>query len=286
MKISFYKILDNGRTMTFVLYKLVVLSGSFESCNRNQPIMRTLKHISIVIVFILNSCSKQEGTNGDDCTFDCTTFKGRIETVDHVGIPNVRVNLEHYSDNWLDVSIVDLGETYTDSEGYYKLNTFIEDKYLGYHYRQSFHLIISKSDIDDKIPSEYLKPDEMLYRNPTMTIYDIYKRDTLITNDFIIPKKSNLFVKLHNYEPIAENDYYRAIVSFEYDNLCPDWDYEPIVYDANAKSGINPTIFNFRTVLNDSTRVHIVKRKNGEIVVVKDTTLILKNPTYEMNFDY
>jgi len=82
----------------------------------------------------------------------------------------------------------------------------------------------------------------------------------------------------------AENDYFRAIVSFEYDHLCQDWNYEPIVYDANATDDLSPTIFNFRTVLNDSTRVHIVKRKNGVIEVVKDTTLVLTNPIYDMSF--
>jgi len=247
--------------------------------------MKAIKYFTFLIVFIIYSCSEQEEIN-TNCISDCTTFKGRIETVDHVGIPNVRVNLEHYSDNGVWVSIVDLGATFTDSEGYYNIDTFIEDKYLGYHYKQSFDLIINKSDIDDKISIKYLKPDEMLYRNPELTVYDIYKRDTIFTNDFIIPKKANLYIKLHNYEPITENDYFRAIVSFEYDYLCQDWNYEPIVYDTNAKDDLNPTTFNFRTVLNDSTRVHIVKRKNGAIEVVKDTTIILTNPIYEMNFYY
>jgi hypothetical protein len=250
--------------------------------------MKTIKYFVLIItILLIISCSKhKEKIENDTCTSDCTIFKGRIETADKIGIPNVRVNLSHRSDNWVLVSVSDLGETYTDSEGYYELKTYIDDMYLGYHHGSSFDLTINNADIDDEISRDYLKPKQILYYDLEVDIWQINKRDTIYTNDFVVPKRGELIVKLNNYQPTEEHDAFEVGVIFQYDFLSPGWCYDNIYYQASLSNTTSSKVFRINTVLDDDIFVSIWKRKNGKIEET-DTIIHLTNSNpYMMEFEY
>ena len=60
------------------------------------------------------------------------------------------------------------------------------------------------------VSDAYLKPElqtdvGLKYLNQSyVKFYNLNKRDTILTNNFIVPKKGNLSVKLKNFSPILD----------------------------------------------------------------------------------
>lgn len=252
--------------------------------------MKTLLFNYFVILFAILSlfaCLHSEEVESDNsCTSNCTTFTGRIETEDHIGVPNVKIKLFHVSDNMVIVSSKELGETTTDNEGNYNLKVFIDDTYLGYIYRSFFKLSINRLSLCSHLSDSYLKLNKNLDRNPYLTISQIDKRDTIYSNDFIVPKKANLRIKLNNFAPVIQGDFFNVQVLYNYSYLSPDW--ETYVYDTSFYAGeeVNPSVFETETLLNSTVGIEMTKRINGVYHSSHSTINISTTDWSIIEFDY
>lgn len=184
------------------------------------------------------------------------------------------------------VSSKKLGETTTDNEGNYDLKAFINDAYLGYNYRGFFELKINKFNLSSHVSDAYLKLDETLDKDPYLTISQIDKRDTIYSNDFIVPKKANLRIKLNNFAPVIQGDFFNVQVLYNYSYLSPDW--QTYVYDTSfyAREAVNPSVFEIETLLNATVGIAITKRINGVYHSSYSTINISNTDWYVMEFEY
>ena len=247
-----------------------------------------MKKYLFLFTLILVACSKTDDDTNLVCTANCNTFSGQIKTVDNVGIPNIKLTLDYYIGTELSAYRRIIGETMTDQNGFYEMSVFIEDDELGESSQGYFSLTLDSDKISDVLHNEYLKPKVILSENtkPEVIYYSILERNLTFENDFIIPKKGNVRIKLNNFNPIADGDYFKANVKYSYSFLNDNWTtYQPWegIYGFADE---NPTILNAQTILNGTVRVQITKQKNG-IIENSQQEFELDNPNiYELEFEY
>ena len=247
-----------------------------------------MKKLLFLLTLILVSCSKTDDDLDSVCTGNCNTFSGQIKTADNKGIPNVKLTLDYYVSSELSSYRRKIGETRTDKNGFYNMSVFIKDAELGENSQGYFTLTLDSNKINDVLDDTYLKPNVMLSKNtkPEVVFYSILERNQDFINDFIIPKKGNVSIKLNNFNPIQEGDYFKATIKYSYSFLNDNWityqDYDGIYGYANK----SPTIINVETILNGNIHLQISKKKNDMVENV-EFEFELDNPNvYQLEFNY
>lgn len=246
-----------------------------------------MKKILFLLTLVLVSCSKTDDDTNLVCSENCNTFSGQIITVDNVGIPNIKLKLDYYIRTELSAYQRIIGETTTDQNGYYEMSVFIEDNELGTSSHGYFRLTLDSDKISNVLTNEYLKPN-VIFGNtkPEVIYYSILERNITFENDFVIPKKGNVRIKLNNFNPIAEGDYFKVGIEYSYGLLNDNWTAYHPWQGFYGWADENPTIINAQTILNGIIRVQVTKQKNG-IIENSQQEFELDNPSiYELEFDY
>lgn len=245
------------------------------------------KFIALFFVCLfLNSCYTTENDSKKNCIENCTTFSGQIKTVDGIGIPKVKLTLDYHIGQELSSYTRIIGKATTDQNGFYEISVFIKDNELGESSPGYFTLALDPEKINNSLPDEYLKPNEPFERDPRIIYYSIIDRNEILENDFIIPKKGNVKIKLKNFTPIIEGDYFNARVYYNYTFLSGNWSYISPYYGIYVEAKENPSILDFETVLNDTIKVLVNKKKNG-VLENSLQQVILDSPTvYELELEY
>jgi len=247
-----------------------------------------MKKYLILLTLIFASCFTTDDDTDLVCTENCNTFKGKIKTIDNKGIENIKLILTYKVGAELSGYTRIIGEAWTDANGFYEISVFLEENELGENSQGIFSLTLDYDKISNSLTDEYLKPNVSLTENtkPKVIYYSIAERNLLFTNNFIVPKKGNIKIKLNNYNPIIGEDYFKASIKYDYSFLNDNWTtYQP--YDgiyglANGTS----TIINAEKILNGNIRIQITKEKNGVFENIEQEVELNNSNVYELEFEY
>ena len=247
-----------------------------------------MKKFLIFILFcvVLVSCYISDDDTNKNCIENCTIFSGQVKTVDEIGIPNVKLTLDYHIGGELSSYTRIIGKTKTDQNGFYEMSVYIKDKELGETSPGYFTLTLDPEKINSSLPEEYLKPNIVSEFKPEVNYYSISERNVTFENNFIIPKKGNISIKLKNFAPIMEGDFFNTGVSYNYSFLSGSWtNYQPFGgFSIGATA--NPTVLNCETILNGPIKIRVSKKKNGVFEIIEQE-VVLDNPNvYELEFDY
>jgi len=247
-----------------------------------------MKKYLILLTLIFTSCFTTDDDTDLICTENCNTFSGQIITVDNKGISNIKLVLTYKVAAELSGYKRIIGETFTDKNGFYNISVFLEDNELGENSHGVFSLTLDSDKISNSLTDEYLKPNTSLSENtkPEVIYYSIEERNLRFTNNFIIPKKGNIRIKLNNYTPIIEGDYFKASIKYDYSFLNDNWTtYQPYDGIYGFAEG-NQTIINAETILNGNIRIQITKEKNGMFENTEQEVELNNSNVYELDFEY
>ncbi len=247
-----------------------------------------MKKYLILLTLIFTSCFTTDDDIDLICTENCNAFSGQIITADNKGISNIKLVLTYKVAAELSGYKRIIGETFTDKNGFYNISVFLEDNELGENSQGVFSLTLDSDKISNSLTDEYLKPNTSLSENtkPEVIYYSIEKRNLRFTNNFIIPKKGNIRIKLNNYTPIIEGDYFKASIKYNYSFLNDNWTtYQPYDGIYGFAEG-NQTIINAETILNGNIRIQITKEKNGMFENTEQEVELNNSNVYELNFEY
>ncbi|WP_439131748.1 carboxypeptidase-like regulatory domain-containing protein [Polaribacter sp.] len=250
-----------------------------------------LRHLtkSLILFFsvtLFTSCFVDDDTN-EICTEDCTEFKGQLRTEDGRPIAGADINLEYTSSHIFLSAVRRIATTTTDKNGFYKILAFLRDNEIEKGSNGNLGLYFDVNQISNALPNNYLKPKTTFTSNGRVIdafkakvfFHQIYNRDTILENDFIAPMKGKIQIKIDDFTPIVENDYFYATIIYDYSFLNPVWEFRQS-RDYNSIRLINKTsnfVFNYETILNGDTRINIQKSKNG-ITTYSDTIIKLSSP--------
>jgi 5-hydroxyisourate hydrolase-like protein (transthyretin family) len=203
------------------------------------------------------------------CTSDCSTIQGRFTTEN--GLPVKDVSIEF---DWIFTATAGLGgrirkiaTTKTDNNGEYRIVFYSKDE----------ELISGKYTVKFKVKNNsFLIDRDYSY----FVIYGIYRRDTVITKNYHLPKKgAAIKIKIKNPSDITADDQLICTVSYKFGDL-----------SAKRVAGrLFSSIANeatFETAVNQPTYIHIAKNKNGEYLDSYDSVILSKGQTllYEIEF--
>ena len=247
-----------------------------------------MKKYLILLTLIFTSCFTTDDDTDLICTENCNAFSGQIITADNKGISNIKLVLTYKVAAELSGYKRIIGETFTDKNGFYNISVFLEDNELGENSQGVFSLTLDSDKISNSLTDEYLKPNTSLSENtkPIVIYYSIEERNLRFTNNFIIPKKGNIRIKLNNYTPIIEGDYFKASIKYDYSFLNDNWTtYQPYDGIYGFAEG-NQTIINAETILNGNIRIQITKEKNGMFENTEQEVELNNSNVYELDFEY
>jgi hypothetical protein len=247
-----------------------------------------MKKYLILLTLIFTSCFTTDDDTDLICTENCNAFSGQIITADNKGISNIKLVLTYKVAAELSGYKRIIGENFTDKNGFYNISVFLEDNELGENSQGVFSLTLDSDKISNSLTDEYLKPNTSLSENtkPEVIYYSIEERNLRFTNNFIIPKKGNIRIKLNNYTPIIEGDYFKASIKYDYSFLNDNWTtYQPYDGIYGFAEG-NQTIINAETILNGNIRIQITKEKNGMFENTEQEVELNNSNVYELNFEY
>ena len=247
-----------------------------------------MKKYLILLTLIFASCFTTDDDTDLICTENCNTFKGQIKTVDNKGIENIKLTLTYKVGAELSGYTRIIGETWTDENGFYQISVFLEENELGENSQGIFSLTLDSDKISNSLTDKYLKPNIPLTENtkPKVIYYSIAERNLLFTNNFIVPKKGNLRIKLNNYNPIIATDYFKVSIKYDYSFLNDNWTtYQPYDGIYGLANGVS-TIINAETILNGNIRIQITKEKNGILENIETEVELSNSNVYELDFEY
>lgn len=245
------------------------------------------KYILILVIFLV-SCVRTEYDTDVSCTGNCTIFSGQIKTVDNVGVANVKLNLNYRSANELTSYTRKIGETTTDKNGYYNMSVYLNDNEIGEIALGYFKLTFNSTNLSTTLSDEYLTPDDIVENaEPTVYFYSVLNRNQTFENDFIVPKKGNIRIKLNNFVPVNADDFFIAKVLYNYNLFNNNWSFiSPYNDGLHAVANKNQTVLDFVTVLDNPSYIVINKKKNAVFETVEQEITLKTNDVFEVEFDF
>lgn len=229
------------------------------------------KYLIILLIVFIFGCTLFNDDTNKVCTSNCTTIQGRFLTSNDEGLPDIKISLRYiYHSGILNKKHVrDIFEIYTDKDGNYSEQFYIDDSELGDSVDGYFDIEIDDSNLDGY---KYIRTDNSLNdetMDNRMFIDFINTRDTVIDKTFYIPKKAFITVNLNNFIPQIENDYFEVRSRFPFGerigyNKFLDTEYSSGTsgWGTFVASGINSQL-NVFVAENQNNIIRIARRKNG-----------------------
>lgn len=237
------------------------------------------KFILLILTFSLFQACEVDDT-GETCSDKCTSVIGKIIRADNTGIPNVKVTFSFVQ--FAPYSYTrDIAETYTDDNGNYEIIGFIKDRELGE--LNKFLVSVEIDPIENALSDIFLKPSELLPQTvPSVNeiiIPGVDNREQIQIVDFTVPFKSDLTVRLNNFQPIesVDNFRFRCDVQYGFEN-------QKFSVNFDETEQVNQE-FNFVTGIGANS-VRIFKIKNGSSMNGETQEVVVTDNPSNITLDF
>lgn len=251
--------------------------------------MKKITFFLLLLIFF--GCSTTEDDTNVICNSDCTTFQGRFVTMNNEGLSGVKIELEYKIGGGIYSSHVrKILKTSTDESGNFYKKFYILDKELGLSGNGFFKVNIDDSSLNVE---NYILTYNLIDNSITPLDYGIpiiNIRDTIIGNTFYLPKKTFITVKLNNFEPIQEGDYFSVRTLYPFGQHVGDNEF----FNSEFSTGFGPTLkangqnsqLNPFVAENEENMIQIARRKNGLNTIENLIIFVPSNNSIELNYDY
>ena len=243
------------------------------------------------LMFIFVNCSKTEDNANDECTGNCTILKGNFVTLNNEPVTNVKVSMKYIKSNELAFYSRKLVDTKTDLNGNFNRKFFIKDNELG-NTGGYFDIKIDDSNIDVK---KYIRTNNLIGNTTTdidFAIYRINNRDTIIDQDFYIPKKAFIKVNLNNYTPLQADDNFEVQTLYPFGSKIGTNTFLNSVYSTgfsgygNWKARNTNNLLSIFVAEGENNVIRIFRRKNGINTSEDIPIFIPPNNTIELTYNF
>ena len=239
-----------------------------------------MKKVVLLILTLSFFQSCEVDDTGEICSDNCTSVIGKVIRADNTGIANVKVTFSFvqfapysYTRN--------IAKTYTDDNGNYELIGFIKDRELGE--LNNFRVSVKIDPIENALNDDFLKPSvfqpHILPDINEIIIPGVNNREQIEIADFIVPFKSDLTVRLNNFQPIESVDNFRFRCDVQYGFVN-----QKFLVNFDETEQINQE-FNFVTGIGANS-VRIFKIKNGSSMNGEPQEVIVTDTPSNITLDF
>ena len=245
----------------------------------------------IVLLLIFAGCSKNVDDSNNECSANCTVLKGKIVSLNNEAVPDVGISVK-YVISGIGGYTRNIVNTKTDLNGNYSKKFFIKDHELGDLAPGYFNVIVDDLHLDW---NKYIRSDNLIGNTTSplgLVVYAITNRDTVIEQDYYIPKKTYIRINLNNFVPIATDDYFEVQTLYPFgpkvginDFLDSEYSTGFSGYGNWRASGINSS-FNVFVAEGEKNMVRIFRRKDGVNTIEDVPVFVPTNNTIEQTYNY
>ncbi|MEX0360726.1 MAG: hypothetical protein AB3N10_07015 [Allomuricauda sp.] len=235
----------------------------------------------LLLAILAQSCDKDD--TDLTCISDCTLIQGQFLTAKGAPLKNVKVGVNYYRSQGIGSSIRRIKKTSTDKNGNFKMQFYVNDDELG-NVPGYFQFVYDYNGLD---PDVFIGTDYNSYG-----IGAIHSRDTIISLEFYNPKKAFITANLNGFNPIKPEDHYKLNsqipAGLKIDNH-NSW-HSP--YQIGSGTSFEASLVNTKldkviVAENDSNRIYVLKRINGELDIINDTVFYVpEDNDIELTFHY
>lgn len=244
------------------------------------------------LLLIVTSCSKTEDDTNNECTSNCTVFKGKFVTLNNEPVSKIKVSMKYVQSNELAYLARKIVNTESDQNGIFNKNFFIKDNELGNFANGYFEVEIDDSNIDI---NKYIKTNNLISGNSTdigFAIYSIINRDTVIDKTFYIPKKAYIKVNLNNFVAQQAGDLFEVQTLYPFGEKIGVNTFLNSEYSTGFSGYGNWTAKNLNNSLNvfvaegEKNIIRINRIKNGIGSSQDFEVNVPQNNTIELTYDF
>ena len=247
------------------------------------------KYILLVLLSLLViSCEEVDDNTNLSCTENCTRIEGRIVTEENLPLKNIELQFRFKKSTGTYSSYVrKIAKTKTDANGFYSMDFFIKDEELGEESEGYFDLFINRKSIPKK---SFSVNDIYLFSG----FYSIEDRNTTFTKNAYLPTKKEISIKLQNFTPIQQGDYFEVQLylpcGFDNSEISPFYgDYHRYVTESINKYRLNTNLsqtYRIPAALNKVNYVVLVRVKNGIYSEERISLPVNENSNEIFTYDY
>ncbi len=228
--------------------------------------------ISFLFILFLPACYSISDDTDLECFTDCSTIKGRfINSVDQP-VPNIPLQFISKDQGELHNLTRIISETTTDLNGFFEMNFLLEDEEVGTPNADRWLKL--RSDLDLFSSENYFVPaDHNEDGFWDLQSYFHIPRDSLMVFNYYLTEKGSITVRLDNFTPVLNSDYFKVDFKISLgkvvqdgDVLSPEIPFHGLAssMEATEQSTFNP---NVSVAVNDSTKLVVSKKKNGQVQI-------------------
>ena len=246
----------------------------------------------LALLLIFTSCSKEEDDTKNNCFADCTVLKGNFVSLNDPPIPNIKVSMKYRISGYGGGSTRKILNIKTDQSGNYFKNFYIKDHELGNLADGYFLVEIDDSNLD---VNKYIRTNNLIGNTTSdigFAIYAINTRDTIIEQDYYIPKKAFIRVNLNNFIPVQDDDYFEVQTLYPFGPKVGTNDFLDSPYGTgfsgygNWRATTTNNVLNIFVAEGEKNMIRVFRRKNGVNTSEDFPVFVPSNNTIELSYDY
>ena len=246
----------------------------------------------LALLLIFSSCSKEEDDTNNICTADCSVLKGNFVSLNNQPVPNVKISMKYRIPGFGGNSIRKILATKTDQSGNYLKTFFIKDHELGNLANGYFLVDVDDSNLD---VNKYIRTNNLIGNTTSdigFAIYAISTRDTIIEQDYYIPKKAFIRINLNNFLPLQEDDFFEVQTLYPFGPKIGTNDFLDSQYGTgfsgygNWRSTTTNTVYNVFVAEGEKNMIRIYRRKNGVNTSEDFPIFVPSNNAITLSYDY
>lgn len=243
------------------------------------------KVILLFMSILFLSCEEIDNDTNIVCTENCTHIEGQILTKDQLPVKNVElIFCFQKSTGTYSIYTRKIAKAKTDVNGHYSMDFYLKDEELGESFG-GLEIYMKQNTI----ASKYFYPNRFnLFEG-----LNINDRNISLTKNIYLPTKKDIKVKLQNFTPIQNGDYFEVqlYVPCGFDNS----EISSITgnYHKYVTKGINfyrlnspSQIFTIDAALDIINYVVLVRMKNGVYTEETIPVSVDENSNTVLTYDY
>jgi hypothetical protein len=243
------------------------------------------KVILLFMSILFLSCEEIDNDTNIVCTENCTHIEGQILTKDQLPVKNVELIVSFQKSTGTNsIYTRKIAKSKTDVNGHYSMDFYLKDEELGESFG-SLEIYMKQNTI----ASKYFYPNRFnLFEG-----LNINYRNISLTKNIYLPTKKDIKVKLQNFTPIQNGDYFelQLYVPCGFENS----EISSITgnYHKYVTKGINfyrlnspSQIFTIDAALDEINYVVLVRMKNGVYTEETITVSVDENSNTVLTYDY
>ena len=230
-----------------------------------------MKKTIFIVGLLLIGCSKVQDDSSKECIQNCTVIEGYITSLNNEPLKNILVEFNNDKSLPYESNIRKIAKSKTDENGYYRMSFFLEDEELGEEALGSFEILMDFSSLDT---TQYFFSKNIEIRKGyfVSNLNSIDQRDTTLVKDFYVPQKTFVTINLNGFNPVQNEDFYKAEVCFpigfrvEEDVENTVFEYGPAKGEVIMASELDNEFVNVSVAAGDFNLLKVEKRKDGVLI--------------------